>query len=63
MRVVSRKLRRMQHVTLKMSEVMLIVIDNVSLRNALIQRGNVRIRNFSWEKSADRHMAVYKSLL
>ena len=46
-----------------MAEVMLNVIDNVSLRNALIQRGNVRIRNFSWEKSADRHMAVYKSLL
>lgn len=47
----------------KMAEVMLDVIDDVSLRNALIQRGNVRIRNFSWEKSADRHMAVYKSLL
>ena len=47
----------------KMAEVMLDVIDNVSLRNTLIQKGDIRIRNFSWGESANGHMAVYKSLL
>lgn len=42
---------------------MLDVIDNVSLRNTLIQKGDIRIRNFSWGESANGHMAVYKSLL
>lgn len=42
---------------------MLRLIDDNSLRQDLIARGNERIKDFSWDKSAQQHMEVYKSLI
>ena len=39
------------------------VIEDTTLRHNLIQRGNERIKAFSWQRCAEEHMRVYRSLL
>lgn len=39
------------------------IVLNDSLRNSLKQKGLVRARQFSWEKSAGEHFHLFKSLL
>lgn len=38
-------------------------ISNSTLRNQLINKGQKRLRLFSWQRCADQHMEIYKSLL
>ena len=44
-------------------ETMLTAIEDESVKTDLIRRGDIRINNYSWEKCADEHMKVYKSLI
>lgn len=39
------------------------VIQNNELRKSLIEKGNIRVKDFSWEKAAEMHIALYKSLV
>jgi glycosyltransferase involved in cell wall biosynthesis len=39
------------------------VIDNPSLRQSLIDKGNVRVKDFSWSEFANQTYAVYKRVL
>lgn len=38
-------------------------IDNEDIRKSLIAKGNERVKEFSWQRCADEHMKVYKSLV
>lgn len=38
-------------------------IDNGDIRKSLIAKGNERVKAFSWQRCADKHMKVYKSLV
>ncbi len=38
------------------------MIENVMLRERLVEKGFNRVKYFSWEKSAKQHIEVYKSL-
>lgn len=38
-------------------------LTDSDLRKSLVAKGNERIQEFTWERSATRHMTVYKSLL
>lgn len=40
-----------------------IVINSDELRENLISKGDIRVRDFSWEKCALEHMSVYNSLI
>ena len=46
-----------------MAEKMSRMIDDEGLRQEYIRRGSERVRQFSWERCAEQHMAVYRSLL
>lgn len=39
------------------------VIYNDDFRSSLIKKGYSRVKNFSWKKTADEHIALYKRLL
>lgn len=39
------------------------ILDSSELRDSLITKGYERVKNFSWEKCAQQHIEVYKSLL
>jgi Glycosyltransferase len=39
------------------------IINNPSLRKTLIEKGGLRVKDFSWDKCAQQHLEVYKSLL
>lgn len=39
------------------------LLTNASLRDQLIQQGNVRVRQFSWQKCAQETYKIYKKLL
>ncbi|MCG6188440.1 glycosyltransferase family 4 protein [Maribellus maritimus] len=39
------------------------VLDNPSYKKRLIQRGKARALEFTWEKSVERHVKLYESLL
>lgn len=39
------------------------VLDSADLRNDLINKGDKRVKDFSWKKCADLHRDVYKSLI
>jgi len=38
------------------------VIDNISLREHLIRRGYKRLKNFSWDKTADKTNSIYSEI-
>lgn len=42
---------------------MTLMIEDEELRAKLIAKGNERVKDFSWEKCANQHIEVYKSLL
>lgn len=42
---------------------MLKIMHDSSLRDELIDKGKIRVSHFSWEKCADEHIKLYKSLL
>lgn len=44
-------------------EKMKLIVLDTELRQSLINRGNTRVQDFSWEKCAAQHLEVYKSLL
>lgn len=39
------------------------LLESKGLRNNLMELGQQRLTNFSWEKSAEEHLGVYRSLL
>lgn len=39
------------------------VLESTDLRQNLIEKGNERVKDFSWDKCANQHLEVYKSLL
>lgn len=41
---------------------MKLLVEDTQLRNNLIDRGNSRVKKFSWEECARKHMDVYHSL-
>jgi glycosyltransferase involved in cell wall biosynthesis len=42
---------------------MLQLVENEKMRMELINNGNSRIKKFSWQKCANKHIEVYKSLI
>jgi len=46
-----------------MADAMFQVLDNTALRTDLIQKGLLRSKHFSWQKTADQTMTVYDSVL
>jgi glycosyltransferase involved in cell wall biosynthesis len=42
---------------------MIIMTEDDGLRKLLIEKGDMRVKEFSWERCAKEHEAVYKSLL
>ncbi len=46
-----------------MTQKMELLLTSSSLRNELVTKGRAQLEKFSWEKSAQEHMAVYQSLL
>ena len=42
---------------------MSLMVEDEELRMNLIAKGNERVKDFSWEKCANQHIEVYKSLL
>ncbi|MGI6775663.1 glycosyltransferase family 4 protein [Acetomicrobium sp.] len=47
----------------EMADAILKVLIDGSLRNELIERGKSRLKLFSWEKTAEQTLAVYKKVL
>lgn len=47
----------------EMADVMLKIVDQDAFREELVRNGDRCVRAFSWDKSAFRHMEVYRSLL
>lgn len=45
-----------------MIDAMLKIIEQDSYRDTLIRMGDSRFRNFSWEKCAEKHMNLYKTV-
>lgn len=39
------------------------VLSDSAYRNELVEKGRVRVKDFSWEKCAEEHLNLYKSLL
>ena len=39
------------------------VLDDSTYRDDLVKKGRKRAENFTWDKSVERHMEVYRSLL
>lgn len=39
------------------------LLNDLTLRNELVNKGNSRVQDFSWKKCADMHMEVYRSLI
>ena len=46
-----------------MSNKMNMMIENSELRNSLVQKGDLRVKYFSWERCAAQHLKIYESLL
>ena len=44
-------------------EIMDKIITDSKYRKELIEEGNVRVRDFSWETCAQQHLELYKTLL
>lgn len=46
-----------------MSDKMNMMVENSELRNMLVQKGDLRVKYFSWERCAAQHLKIYESLL
>ncbi len=46
-----------------LADIMLQLLDSPSERDRLIAKGGDRCRQFSWDKTAEQTVAVYRSLL
>lgn len=45
------------------SQKMSMLLDSTNLKNSIIERGQQKLKNYSWEKTANEHVSVYKSLM
>ena len=46
-----------------MKEKMVQLAEDKNLRNAFIEKGNCRVKDFSWKKCAEEHLKLYESLV
>ncbi len=46
-----------------MANAMMSILENTKLKQSCIEKGRERLTHFSWEKSAEQHLATYKLLI
>jgi glycosyltransferase involved in cell wall biosynthesis len=51
------------HCTEALTEAMARVLGSASLREEIVARGRERLREFSWSRSAERHLALFRSVV